>query len=430
MSSILLYHDLGLGDHIMSHGIIREYCKKYDKIGIFCLPHNYPTVSFMYRDIPNLTIIKGDTTLREEFINQNASQSEILKYDEIKTIGATNLDWNSGMPVEWQLYQDAGVPLKKKWDNFFVKRDLTKEHTLYDLIAPKKDYAFIHEDRKRHYVIDREKIDKDCAIITPNKEVVENIFEYCTIIEKAKEVHVIDSSFMFLIDCLPYNNPNQKLYIHRYSRKNAEWLLPILKKDWHIFLEEPSKFDPLKNFLVQLYKSNTPILKHSVFKRVIRKVFWIMGWPIMRSYPIAQLKRPDINALIRRYVPGKSFIDISSKKNVGDVHVLIAQEMGAVEAAATSIKMLGSTYPADIVFCAETLSGNSNSIELLRQLRSITKDVLIISTPSTIGASGKSSGGHLNPSDIESMLIKAGFKTREKHLFPFEGCFVCRAIQN
>jgi hypothetical protein len=62
----------------------------------------------------------------------------------------------------------------------------------------------------------------------------DNLFDFCDVIEKAEEIHVIDSSFMFLIDCLPYEAPNQKLFVHRYARPNAAWNLPILKKPWVI----------------------------------------------------------------------------------------------------------------------------------------------------------------------------------------------------
>ena len=59
------------------------------------------------------------------------------------------------------------------------------------------------------------------------------------VIEKAAEIHVIDSSFLSLIDCLQYENKSQKLYFHKYAReygkqKNNEWVYPVLRKDWQI----------------------------------------------------------------------------------------------------------------------------------------------------------------------------------------------------
>lgn len=403
MSSILLYHHLGLGDHIMCHGIVREYCKKYDKVSIFSKSHNYPSVSFMYRNLKNLTIIQGDDIFAENFILLNAS-----KYDEVKRIGFQNLDRSTGAPLEWQFYQLAGVPFEKKWSSFFVERDFEKERALYDLVAPKKDYAFVHEDRERHYIINRDKIGGDCEIITPDKEVTANIFDYCTIIEKAEEVHVIDSSFMFLIDCLDYENPNQKLFIHRYARENNDWQLPILKKDWYVITTNESNFDFLKTLLRKLFQSKSPLLK-----RAVRKIFWIMGWPVY------QPEKPNLVALIKRYVPNKSFAHVYSTENNSSENLLIAEKIGAIKVTALSVTALEKAEASDVVFYSGVLSD-----EVLKQLRSITNQILIFDTPTTLKTSDK----NLTPNGIELKLVKAVFGIREKHLFPFESCFVCRAV--
>lgn len=234
MSKVLLYHHLGLGDHFMCHGIVREYCKKYEKVAIFSLPHNYVSVSFMFRDLKNLTIIQGDDAFAENFILLNASASGTDKCDQIKKVGFEYLNRRSDVSLEEQFYAIAGVDISKKWDSFFVQRDFAQEQALFEKTAPRGDYAFLHEDVERKFLISRKKIDKDLAIYIPDRALTENIFDYCTIIEKAKEIHVIDSSFMFLIDLLTYENPSQKLYIHRYARENAVWLLPILKKKWGV----------------------------------------------------------------------------------------------------------------------------------------------------------------------------------------------------
>lgn len=403
MSSILLYHHLGLGDHIMCHGIVREYCKKYDTVTIFSKPHNYPSVSFMYRDLKNLDIIQGDDTFAEDFILSNTS-----KYDEVKRIGFQNLDRNMGVPLEWQFYKIAGIPFEKKWSSFFIDRDLEKEQVLYDLVAPKKDYAFVHEDRERHYIINRNKIGGNCEIITPDKEVTKNIFDYCTIIEKAKEIHVIDSSFMFLIDCFDYKNPDQKLFIHRYARENNDWQLPILKKDWYIITTNESKFDFLKTLLRKLFQS-----KSLLIKRIVRKIFWVMGWPVY------QPEKPNLTALIKRYVPGKSFAHVYHTENDSEANLLIAEKAGATKVTALSVTALEKAEASDVVFYSGVLDD-----EILKQLRSMTNQILILDTPTTLKTSDK----NLTPNGIELKIGKAGFGIRERHLFPLESCFVCRAV--
>lgn len=408
MSSILLYHHLGLGDHFMCHGIVREYCKKYDHVAIFCYPHNYATVSFMYQDILNLTIVKSDDSAARELINQNGSQLGTSKYDEVKILGFQNLDRNSGAPLEWQFYQLAGVPFDKKWSSFFIERDLKKERDIFEKIAPKTDYVFVHDDAKRGYGIKRTLIDRNYLQLTPDRPITENIIDYCTVIEKAKEVHVIDSSFMFLIDCLPYHNHDQKLYIHRYARDNNEWQLPILKKDWHILIQPHNKREPLKDFLQWVSNVKIPLLGGALTKRAVRKIFTIMRWSMMRP------KSPDLKALVQRHVPGKSFIVISSEYK-GNTYAHIAQTTGATTATSSTLE---AATPADTVLYSGVAMRNTDLNSLLKRLRSITKETLIFHAINT------------KPETFEPPLKEAGFSVREKHLFPSEVCFVYRVAPN
>lgn len=246
MSNILIYHHLGLGDHFMCHGIVREYCKKYSKVGLFCHHHNFESVSFMFRDLKNLSIIKGDDTLAKKYIENNKNSKE---YDEIKIIGYENLDRNSGEKLEVQFYKIAGVDLNKIWEGFYVERDFDREKAIFEKFAPKNEYVFLHDDQERDFAINEKKLDPKYEIFRPNPNITSNVFDYLMIIEGAKEVHVIDSSFMFMIDCLPEKENYPKLFIHRYSRANPNWKLPILKKNWHIFRIESYKPQDIYKFL-------------------------------------------------------------------------------------------------------------------------------------------------------------------------------------
>jgi hypothetical protein len=230
----------------MVHGIVREYAKKYSRVAIFSLPHNYLSVSFMFRDLPNVLVIKGDNAFAEKMIANNATAPASEKYDEVKIIGFDLLNRTSGVPLEKQFYTLAGLDISKKWENFHVDRDYAKEKEFYEKFAPKEPYVFLHEDTPRSFLINRKKINPAYKIFVPDASIAQNFFDYGMIIEKAAEIHVIDSSFMFLIDCLEYSNPTQKLFVHRYSRENPKWKLPILKKNWHIY--------NIENFGSGLYK--------------------------------------------------------------------------------------------------------------------------------------------------------------------------------
>lgn len=122
-SSILLYHHLGLGDHIICNGIVREYCKKYNRVAIFSKPHNYTSVAFMFRDLSNLTVIKGDDKFAKKFILLNKFGLARPKCNYVKVIGHEFLERNPNSSFDKEFYQIAEIDFAKKWDSFFVRRE-------------------------------------------------------------------------------------------------------------------------------------------------------------------------------------------------------------------------------------------------------------------------------------------------------------------
>lgn len=227
----MIYHPLGLGDHIVCNGLVREQCKRYDRVGLFCFPNNAPSVSFMYRDLNNLRvhIIRSHKdAARFRLLNRFVFGEE--HYDKVLVIGTYDVE--SGIKYERQMYKFAELPLEAIWDSFYVERDGEREHSLSQKIHAREPYIFLHDDAR--YLINSKKISSSLPIVRPDKSLTDNIFDYCGILEHAEEIHVMDSSFMFLADCLTYENPRQRLFVHRYARENMEWNLPILKKNWEI----------------------------------------------------------------------------------------------------------------------------------------------------------------------------------------------------
>lgn len=230
MSSVLVYHPLGLGDHFACASIVREYAKQYDRVGLFCSPVNYPSVAFLYRDLPNVSIeLMRSHKDATRFILLNKLYLAPRQYDRVQTVGTFSVE--DGVQYERQFYQMAHVPFEKLWDSFYIDRDNIKEEALFNRLYPGKPYYFIHDDNR--FPIDPARL-PNLPAVRPAKELAETVFEYGTLIEQATEIHVVDSSFMFLIDCMQYDNPSQKLFVHRYTRPNMPWNLPILKKPWVI----------------------------------------------------------------------------------------------------------------------------------------------------------------------------------------------------
>ena len=211
---------------------MREYCKKYDRVGIFCIPRYFASVSFMYRDLENLKIEKSNNHRDKQFFRfYNKFKLGSARYDEIKILYD---DTELGIPAERQFYALANVPHEKKWSSFYVQRDQTREQDFFARVTSKEPYIFIHDDAIYGSRMSPQRLPAHLLAVRAEKSLTDNIFDYCTVMERAEEIHVVDSVFMFLVDCLPYQNPKQKLFVHRYARSNPPWRLPILKKNWTI----------------------------------------------------------------------------------------------------------------------------------------------------------------------------------------------------
>ena len=233
MSSILLDFHNKLGDNIIVNGLVREYCKHYARVGIFCIPRYRTSVSFMYRDLPNLRLEMVKNHRQKLYFRiWNAFRFGDQHWDEIKVIQNDN---ETGIVSERQLYALAGVPFEKKWSSFFVARDTTRENAFFSRVVPAQPYQFVHDDTIYGGSMSTAKLNSSLPVVRAEKDLTDNIFDYCAVIERAAEIHVVDSVFMYLVDCLPYQqHPSQKLFVHRYARSNPPWQLPILRKQWTI----------------------------------------------------------------------------------------------------------------------------------------------------------------------------------------------------
>ena len=208
LNTFYLYTHLGLGDIILCNGLIREVCAKYPNVTIFCKPEYYTSVSFMFRDIKNLTIEKS---------NDHLIKTMLLNVpDECKyVVGHGNYDsLINKYTFDECFYRQIGLKFTKRWNSFYVKRDHELEDRLYKDIIDGKDYAFIHDDPSRGYIISEKYINPNLKKIRPKN--VDNIFSYIKILENATEIHCMDSCFKHLADS--FDMGNKKLFYHLYVR--------------------------------------------------------------------------------------------------------------------------------------------------------------------------------------------------------------------
>lgn len=230
MNSIYIYHHLGLGDHILCNGLVRYFAELYERVYLFAKTHNLKNVSYMYRDLQNLKFIPMDNSEVNFFMKVSPNNNYlIIGHEELhKKLKTENKTFDE------IFYEMANLPFEDKWDKFYFQRNLEKEKDVYYnklKLKDREEYLFVHDDQKTGRLIKSAYLSKKIKIINPADFKNIGIFDFIYTIEKAREVHVMDSSFSCLIDTMKIQKEN--LFMHFYVRTDNS-PSPKFKLNWTI----------------------------------------------------------------------------------------------------------------------------------------------------------------------------------------------------
>ena len=226
-----LYPHIGLGDLIICNGLIRACCKKFDKITTFCKPWDATSVKFMFRDVSNLEILElDDPGARKVVESQPLEQQVILGLHGPNPIRPKSFE--TGSTFDELFYQQVGLDFNKRWSEFYVERDVKKEKEFFNTLnLTEGEYIFVHDDHSRGFRISDDRIvNKNLKVFRPSKELTDNVFDYCYLIENAKEIHCMDSTFKHITDSL---NPSaEKLFYHIAIRGVTPYNITKSRLNW------------------------------------------------------------------------------------------------------------------------------------------------------------------------------------------------------
>lgn len=217
MNNLAIWTHQGMGDIIICNAIFRNFASKYEKVVVPAKHPNTESCAFMLRDVPNIEVIPifdddhGMRFMRETWIG-----------DKLFLGGAGN-DFR-GSDFDQCFYRQAGIPFDQRWIGWYCHRE-------QDESSPIGRYSFVHDDEGRGMTITRKPGESGLPVHHPVPGYTNNIFKYILMLEMAREVHCIDSSFALLADSLP-EDISQKLFIHRYARPSDT--IPTYRRNWII----------------------------------------------------------------------------------------------------------------------------------------------------------------------------------------------------
>ena len=208
---------------------------------MFSLNRNLRATKFMYRDESRINVIGLDENrdLVKE-VNKVLKKASINKKIDFLKIGHEfyyptlnlNLDKEYTWPCDVVFYKQLNVPFEFRFSKCYWKRDYKNEKRVFKkLVKKNKPYAFIHDDKDQNLIISKKNINRKLNIVRNDKK--ELIFNFGLILERATELHLMESSFRQIVEVL--NTKNIKLYLYKgrpekahstelFNKKRQEWV--------------------------------------------------------------------------------------------------------------------------------------------------------------------------------------------------------------
>jgi len=217
-----IHHHLGLGDHIICNGLVRYVANKYDfkNICLVVKRSNLKNVKRMFSDLPQVTFFVVDQD--REFVDHYMADPKGIPLLRVGFEKCRNADFDRSF------YESVNVPFSERWDSWGLERDLEQEARIFEELGIEGDYIFVHDESS---VGDYElNIDSSLQQVRPRKvECEKSIFDWVGVIEQAKEVHAMSSSFAHLIESIKLKND---LYFH--DIKHSHGMGFTLNRKWSI----------------------------------------------------------------------------------------------------------------------------------------------------------------------------------------------------
>jgi len=268
--SLYIYQHLGLGDMIANNALVRYLIKLNKKkkfFYIFCKQMYLNNVRFMYRDLRriNLISVPNDPLKEKKFFSkylENIKENyEIIKighefYDKTAKLNQyfDKHPWHCTVTF----YKQFGLPDDFRFKNTYWKRDFHREKKLMKkLNIQNKKFIFIHDDPARNLIINPKISSQTIAIKNDPKNL---IFDYGLLLERAEEIHIIESSFRQMIETL--NIKTKKIYLYKDTR--IDYRMSLFNKKLNRMVGTKKKWNEIKmnftikkklNFFNHLFKS-------------------------------------------------------------------------------------------------------------------------------------------------------------------------------
>lgn len=199
----ILYHHLGLGDHIICNGLVNYISTKKDKI---FLPVNeifHDQIAYLYSKNKKIKTLPF-------FVKEvNDVSNLIIKYSNDHNLPILKVGFESRLnqktPFYKSFYKQLGLKYNTSYKYFNCPTNKEKESLLYSQLLDQfkvknENYILVHDEASDENYNLKIKTELKKISLSHKYDIFNNIFFYRKLIMEASEIHCVNSSFAHLLD--------------------------------------------------------------------------------------------------------------------------------------------------------------------------------------------------------------------------------------
>lgn len=164
--------------------------------------HNAPTVSWMYKDLTNLFVVPVHSDTEAKAL----ADLYKCKYEFIDRETFKNLAFDEAF------YRKKQIDFECRWARSSFEPGPSGKKLFMELNPLNVPYRLVHaESSIGKYSLN---LPDDGLLTIRVQPLTNNLFDWCELIKGASEIHVVDSSFIHLVESLLYGDNGHRYYYH------------------------------------------------------------------------------------------------------------------------------------------------------------------------------------------------------------------------
>ena len=214
-NQIIVHHHLGLGDNIVCFGLVNKLSEKYDKIYLPIKDRYADMIRYLYKDNKKIKFFE---------VSYSNSNFDVLMFSNKNDLPILRIGFEKqkNEPFNTWFYDQLGYDYSLSYDYFLLKNHQEKAEELYKHLIKfynitDEKYQLVHSESYNNKFTLNINQDLDSIYVEKDSDIFKNIFFYTKVIENAKEIHCINSSFIHLVDRIAEDKP---LFYHKIRHSN------------------------------------------------------------------------------------------------------------------------------------------------------------------------------------------------------------------